>query len=53
LKLFEGAPKRFFDRAAVEALLRGWRIDFLEHSTIDRYDKPKTVWEAVARPPAP
>jgi SAM-dependent methyltransferase len=53
LKLFEGAPKRFFDRAAVEALLRGWRIDALEHSTIDRYDKPKAVWEAVARPPAP
>ncbi|MET0850056.1 MAG: class I SAM-dependent methyltransferase [Candidatus Rokuibacteriota bacterium] len=53
LKLFEGAPKRFFDRAAVEALLRGWRIDFLEHSTIDRYENPKTVWEAVARPPAP
>lgn len=53
LKLFEGATKRFFDRASVEALLRGWRIDFLEHSTIDRYDKPKTVWEAVARAPAP
>jgi SAM-dependent methyltransferase len=50
LKLVEGAPKRFFDRAAVEALLRGWRIELLEHSTIDRYDQPKRVWEALARP---
>jgi SAM-dependent methyltransferase len=53
LKLVEGAAKRFFDRGAVEAMLHGWRIEFLEHSTIDRYDRPKTVWEAVARPPAP
>lgn len=55
-KLFEGSPKRFFDRAAVVDLLRGWEIGFLEHAVIHRYDKPKAVWEAMARrrvPPPP
>ena len=47
--LVEGVPKRFFDRAAVETLFAGgWRMLALEEKVIDRYARPKAVWEAVA-----
>jgi SAM-dependent methyltransferase len=47
--LVDGAPKRFFDRAAVETLFAGgWRMLALEEKVIDRYARPKAVWEAVA-----
>ena len=46
--LFEGIPKRIFDRAAVERLFAdGWRMRHLEEVTIDRYEHPKVAWEAV------
>jgi SAM-dependent methyltransferase len=40
--------KRFFDRADVVGLLAGWRIERLAEKTIQRYEKPKVVWEVVA-----
>jgi SAM-dependent methyltransferase len=46
--LVDGAPKRFFDRAAVDRLFfRGWRVLSAEELTIDRYDLPKSAWEVV------
>jgi len=49
--LFDGFPKRFFDRAAVERLFAdGWRMRHLEEVTIDRYAHPKVAWEAVLEP---
>lgn len=43
-----GERKRFFDRAAVRRLFaRGWRVLSLEERVIQRYEKPKVVWEAV------
>jgi SAM-dependent methyltransferase len=46
--LVDGAPKRFFDRAAVERLFAsGWRMLSLGEKVIDRYDHPKSVWEVV------
>ena len=46
--LVDGAPKRFFDRRAVVSLFkRGWRAVSIAEKVIDRYDHPKTVWEAV------
>jgi SAM-dependent methyltransferase len=46
--LVDGAPKRFFDRAAVDRLFaHGWRTIAIEERVIDRYDHPKAVWEVV------
>ena len=46
----EGRPKRFFDQADVDALFAdGWESLSLQEMTIDRYEKPKTVWETVLR----
>ena len=46
--LVDGAPKRFFDKDAVDRLFeRGWRAIGVEEKVIDRYDHPKVVWEAV------
>lgn len=46
--LVDGAPKRFFDRNAVDRLFaHGWRTLAIEEKVIDRYDRPKSVWEAV------
>lgn len=43
-----GAPKRFFDRAAVEALFgTGWNTLSLREDAINRYALPKAVWEGV------
>jgi SAM-dependent methyltransferase len=40
--------KRFFDEHSVKKLLHGWKIQFLEENVIQRYRKPKHVWEAMA-----
>lgn len=46
--MVDGEPKRFFNRAAVERLFAGgWRTIALEEKVIDRYERPKFVWEAV------
>jgi len=42
------STKRFFDETAVRNFLGGWEIQFLEENIIDRYEKPKSVWEAMA-----
>ena len=42
--------KRFFDRAAVEAMFAcGWLLLNLEELTNHRYEQPKVAWEAVLR----
>ena len=40
--------KRFFDESSVRRFLQGWEIQFLEENVIQRYQKPKWVWEAMA-----
>jgi|HubBroStandDraft_6_1064221.scaffolds.fasta_scaffold471460_2 SAM-dependent methyltransferase len=46
--LVDGAPKRFFDRAAVDRLFSpGWRMLGAEERIIDRYERPKSVWEVI------
>jgi len=46
--LVDGAPKRFFDRAAVDRLFAsGWRTLGAEERIIDRYERPKSIWEVV------
>lgn len=40
--------KRFFDETSVRLFLEGWNIQFLEENVIHRYEKPKSVWEAMA-----
>jgi len=40
--------KRFFNKEDVRLFLQGWDIFFLEENIIDRYKKPKHVWEAMA-----
>jgi SAM-dependent methyltransferase len=46
--LVDGAPKRFFDRAAVDRLFAsGWRMLGAEERIIDRYERPKSAWEVV------
>ncbi len=42
------STKRFFDEDSVRLFLQGWDIQFLEENVIDRYSKPKYVWEAMA-----
>ena len=45
----DGEPKRFFDRADIETLMRdGWTVLALEHRVTDKYVKPKALWELVA-----
>ena len=44
--LVDGEPKRFFDRPAVERLFAiGWRPLGVEEKVINRYERPKSVWE--------
>jgi SAM-dependent methyltransferase len=40
--------KRFFDEASVRKFLNSWEIQFLEENVIQRYRKPKHVWEVMA-----
>lgn len=46
--LVDGESKRFFDRAAIEALFGpGWRALQVEECVINRYAYPKVVWEVI------
>ena len=46
----KGKSKRFFDREALGKLFSsGWKVEHIEELTIARYEKPKVVWEVVAR----
>jgi len=46
--LVNGEPKRFFDRASVDALFaEGWKVLSVEHFVTRKYVKPKALWEAV------
>ena len=46
----DGRSKRFFAEEDVRRMLHGsWQINFLREQTIDRYYKPKVVWEFSAR----
>ena len=46
--LVDSKPKRFFDRAAVEALFgSGWTKLSVEHAYTGKYEKPKALWEVV------
>lgn len=43
-----GHPKRFFDRADVDALFDpAWRRIAVQEQQVNRYKQPKTVWEVV------
>lgn len=45
-----GQSKRFFDKSGINTLLEpNWRITSLAERTIDRYEKPKVVWEFSAK----
>jgi len=47
--LVDGAPKRFFDGAAVDTLFAdGWRVLSREEHMVDRYKQPKALWEVIA-----
>ena len=48
LFLVNGELKRFFDRQTVKRLIgTGWQVHGLEELTVDRYEAPKVLWEAV------
>jgi len=48
--IYQGIPRRFFDKDSLEELFaNGWEILFLEEKKIDRYEKPKVLWEIIAR----
>lgn len=50
--LVDGKPKRFFDREGVLQLFDGaWNFLYLEQQVIQRYERPKVVWEAVLERP--
>ena len=45
-----GELKRFFDEQAVrDALGTGFAIELLRHAQVNRWRRPKQVWECVAR----
>jgi hypothetical protein len=49
----DGQPKRFFDRDSVLTLFGGaWNFLHLERRSIQRYQRPKVVWEAVLERPS-
>lgn len=50
--LVDGEPKRFFDREGVLRLFAGaWNFLHLEQQVIQRYARPKVIWEAVLERP--
>jgi SAM-dependent methyltransferase len=50
--LVDGKPKRFFDRDGMLRLFDGaWNCLHLEQHVIQRYQRPKVVWEAVLERP--
>ena len=51
--LVDGAPKRFFDEAAVDALFAaGWSCLSKKHVVTRKYIQPKALWEVVLERPA-
>lgn len=49
-----GKEKRFFsDSTLTELFATSWTLTHLEEREIDRYDKPKRVWQLVAKPLEP
>jgi SAM-dependent methyltransferase len=42
------STKRFFNEESMRLFLQGWEIRFVEENVIHRYEKPKSVWEAMA-----
>jgi ubiquinone/menaquinone biosynthesis C-methylase UbiE len=45
-----GRMKRFFMETQVRQLFsEGWRLEALQEKIIDRYEKPKSVWEVLVR----
>lgn len=49
----DGAPKRFFDRASIDALFgNGWSLLHVEHHVVHRDAQPKALWEVVVEPAA-
>jgi SAM-dependent methyltransferase len=55
--LVDGTPKRFFDRDAMLHLFgessrrQAWNFLHLEERVIQRYERPKAIWEAVLERP--
>lgn len=47
--LVNGHPKRFFSEDEVRSLFREWTTLSLHETVIDRYEKPKSVWEGLFR----
>jgi SAM-dependent methyltransferase len=46
----DGVWKRFFDEACTRSLFgSNWRVISIEELSIERYDLPKVVWEAVVQ----
>jgi len=45
----EGKLKRYFDKEQLELLFGAWGIDHLEEYTMNRYSKPKVVWELAVK----
>ena len=46
--LVNGRLKRFFSEADLRQFFQaGWRVEYLTEKTIQRYQQPKVVWEAV------
>lgn len=45
----DGELKRFFDQETMKRLIKidKWKVHNLEELTVQRYDSPKVVWEAV------
>ena len=41
--------KRFFDRAAIDALFLNWDVEYICEGRMDRYKKPKMLWELALR----
>lgn len=45
-----GQQKRFFTKDNIlDYFAANWQMDNLKEKTIDRYKKPKTIWEFIAR----
>ena len=46
--LVDGAPKRFFDRAAIDTLFAsGWQVLSVQHMHTGKYIQQKALWEVV------
>ncbi|SHI10267.1 Methyltransferase domain-containing protein [Sporobacter termitidis DSM 10068] len=46
-----GTEKRFFDQPQIDALFAGWEKLHVGEYRMDRYKKPKMLWEVAAKKP--